>query len=73
MSSILNDASRPVVMFDASDKKHRGIYQEFLKNRSWGKSPIRFHLTEDHDNVVSMVHEMIANYHIEKEFGKIGV
>ena len=71
MSSILNDACRETVMFDPANKKHRIIYQDFLKNRSWSKSPVRFHLTEDHDNVVSMVHETLANYYIGKEFGKI--
>ena len=71
MASVLQNYGRPIVMFNPADKKHRDIYSEFLKNRSWSKSPVRFHVTEDHDNVVSMVHEMLANYHTAKEFGKI--
>ena len=56
--------------FDPANKDHRAYYAEFCQKRTWSKAPVRFILTEDHDNVITMIQQNLAKYHTEKEFGK---
>lgn len=71
MSSVLQTASRPFVVFDPTNKSHRAHYAKFQETRSWAHCPLRFIVDEDQDNLVAMVQHKLAGYYLQKEFGKV--
>jgi hypothetical protein len=62
--------SRPLVAFDATLKEHRRVYFQFVKSRSWGHSPFRFIVPEDHGDLITMIQRSLIDYYIRREFGK---
>ena len=62
--------SRPLVAFDATLKEHRRIYFQFVKSRSWGHSPFRFIVPEDHGDLITMIQRSLIDYYVRREFGK---
>lgn len=62
---------RPLVIFDAGNKKHRGFYFDFLKTGSWRNCPYRFAIPEDVGNIQASIQRELLEYYAEKEFGKI--
>jgi len=62
--------SRPLVAFDAGLKEHRQIYYQFVKSRSWGHSPYRFIVPEDHGDLITMIQRNLIDFYVRKEFGK---
>ena len=58
-------------VFDATNKKHRKIFHEVLKYRTWGRSPIRFWLENEKNNLISQITEEMVRYYMVKEFGKL--
>jgi len=62
--------SRPLVAFDAGLKEHREIYYRFVKERSWGHSPYRFIVPEDHGDLITMIQRNLIDYYVRREFGK---
>lgn len=62
---------RPLVLFDAGNKKHRHYYFDFLKTGSWKNCPVRFALHEDVGNIQGTIQRKMIEYYSEKEFGKI--
>lgn len=74
MSMILQHGHRPWVVFDPANKNHRRYYADFIRYRTWGKCPVRFYLPEDaHRDLLLMIHDKLARYYTEREFGKIEV
>lgn len=73
ISSVLQTASRPFVVFDPASKMHRTHYAKFLETYSWAHCPVRFIVDEDQDNLVAMVQHKLAAYYLQKEFGKFKV
>lgn len=67
----VNQAGRPYEVFDPFNKKHRQIFHEALKYKTWGRSPIRFWLDETTDNLMDQCTKKIAKYYLLKEFGKL--
>lgn len=71
MSAILIHAHRPWAVFDPTNKDHRRYYAEFLHNRSWGRCPVRFYVPDEAaGDLLLMIHDKLARYYTEKEFGE---
>lgn len=71
MNTVLDLYAKPTVMFDPKNKTHRRIAHDFLVNRSWGSSPVKFALPIGEDNTYTMVMRMLTEYYCEREFGTI--
>lgn len=70
---ILDYAKRPVEVFNAANKEHRAHYAQFLKNRTWGKCPVRFEIEgsdASNNNIAYAMQRLITEYYILKEFNK---
>lgn len=67
----INQAGRNYEVFDPFNKKHRQIFHEALKYKTWGRSPIRFWLDETTDNLMDQCTKKIAKYYLLKEFGAL--
>lgn len=67
MQTLLDVHRRPVVMFDASNAKHRQYMAAFLKNGTWGKSPVTFY-APDNVSVRSYALESMLEFYMRKEF-----
>lgn len=65
---ILRLARRPEVLFDPKDPKHRKMYKQFLKDRSWGKLPIKF-AARGYGITLGHIERALLDYYTEKEFG----
>ena len=60
--------------FDPSNKKHRKIFHDVLRYRTWGRSPICFWAEDDSSGSNSLMDQCIkamGKYYIEKEFGNL--
>lgn len=68
--SVLQHSGRPYVTFDPNNKTHRAYYAQFRESKTWGKCPVRFILTEDYDNVITMIQTSLAEFYTTREFGK---
>lgn len=70
MSKILQ-YGRPYVTFDPTNKDHRKIFHEIVKYNTFGRSPIRFWLENEHNNLLNQISQDLSNYYLEKEFGSL--
>ena len=68
MSNRLIMSSRPWVAFDASNRQHRQWFAEFERNRTWGKCPVRFIITDDQGDLLTMIQRKLLSYYTSKEF-----
>lgn len=61
---------RSEVLFDATNKKHRKAYDQYLrKNRSWNGCPYRFRAPH-FGVVIGYIERKMLEYYTNKEFGK---
>ena len=64
--------SRPLVAFDVTNKEHRAIYYQFVKEKSWGHSPYRFIVPDDHGwDLITMIQRQLLDYYVRKEFKSV--
>ena len=68
MSAVLQVASKPLTVFDPSNKQHRSHYAAFLRCRSWARCPVKFILNVDHDNLLKMIQAELTTYYLTQEF-----
>lgn len=66
--SILEYHHRPFVPFDATNKNHRKWFSDFQKNKTWGKCPVRFIITDDAGDLLTMIQQRLIRYYVDKEF-----
>jgi hypothetical protein len=67
--SVLFRGSRPIIAFDVENPDHRRWFAEFVKYRTWGRSPVRF-MTESLDqDLVSYINDKMLAYYLKQEFG----
>jgi hypothetical protein len=59
---------RPWVAFDPEDKQHRKYFADFQENRTWGKCPIRFIISDDAGDLLSMMQRRLVEYYTATEF-----
>jgi hypothetical protein len=72
--SKLAQFSRPFETFDPANKRHRKIFHEVLKYRTWGRSPICFWNEDDASGMNSLMDQCtksMGRYYIVKEFGNL--
>lgn len=69
--SRLDYIGRPWVSFDETNRKHREWYFQFVKHGTWGRCPVRFIVSDDHGDLLTMIQRRLNRYYTEKEFGKI--
>ncbi len=61
-------ATRPVVVFDETDRDHRKLMFNFLKTGTWSKSPIRLvHKDGSSEQLPAMIGDLVK-YYASREF-----
>jgi len=68
--SVLRYYGRPWVAFDATDKNHRKWFAEFQNFRTWSKCPVRFIITDDAGDLVTLIQRKLIDYYVKIEFAK---
>lgn len=67
MSKLLSN-SRPWVEFDVNNAEHRMHYAKFQRNGNWGSCPIRFYLSGDTGDLITMIQRKLIQYYLERDF-----
>lgn len=62
--------SRPLVAFDVSNRQHRRWFAEFQNYGTWGRCPVRFIITDDNGDLLTMIRRRLIDYYVEREFRK---
>jgi len=67
---ILDLNMRPMVSFNCADRNHRRWFNEFQKNRTWAKCPVRFAVPNDSHgaDLVATIQKTLLAYYVSKEF-----
>ena len=68
--SILISAKRPMVRFDVTDLEHRKLYANFMKDRTWGKCPVRFEIEPEWTDLIAMIENKLLKFYFKQEFGQ---
>jgi hypothetical protein len=61
---------RPWVAFDAANRHHRQQFAQFQRLGTWGKCPVRFIVSDDHGDLITMIQRRLIEYYVGKEFGQ---
>ena len=69
--SKLSFLGRPWVAFDEHNRQHRKWYSEFVRSGTWGRCPVRFIVSDDHGDLLTMIQRKLNKFYTEREFGKI--
>jgi len=59
---------RPCEVFDASNKKHREYYSQYMATNSWGNCPIQMKSANSSLSLATYAREQLIQYYINKEF-----
>lgn len=62
---------RPWTVFDPKNKQHRKWFAEFQEKRTWGNCPVRFVVSDDHGDLITMIQRSLIDYYTKKEFGQM--
>jgi hypothetical protein len=62
---------RPYVVFDPKNKDHRRWFAEFNEHLTWGNCPVRFVVSEDAGDLITMIQRSLIQYYVDKEFGTV--
>ena len=57
--------------FDERNRQHRKWYFEFVKHKTWGRCPVRFIITDDGGDLLTMIQRRLNQFYTQREFGKI--
>jgi hypothetical protein len=68
MMTILNKHIRPVETFEASNKKHREYYSQYMATNSWGNCPFQLRSANSSLSLASYAREELIKYYMNKEF-----
>lgn len=63
--------SRPLVAFDVKKRQHRKWFADFQNYGTWGRCPVRFIITDDAGDLLTMIRRKLIDYYVEREFKKI--
>ena len=63
---------RPFVAFDASNKEHRQWFYEFQTQKTWGRCPVRFLISDDGGDLVSLCQRRLVDFYSKTEFDIAG-
>jgi hypothetical protein len=59
---------RPTVAFDATNEDHRRWFAEFQRLNTWGKCPVKFIISDDAGDLISMISRRLIDYYVNREF-----
>jgi hypothetical protein len=59
---------RPFTVFDPADSQHRRWYSDFVQSGTWGRCPVRFVVTDDQGDLITMMQRSLIRYYVSKEF-----
>ena len=68
MNTKLDLFRKPVVAFNPENKLHRKYWAMFLRDQNWANIPVRFVLSDNAQDLVSMINKQLSDYYISKEF-----
>lgn len=57
--------------FNPSSKDHREIFHSVLKNRTWGRSPVRFWVDDEQTDLMYQCTQKLAYWYMQQEFGAL--
>jgi hypothetical protein len=66
--SLLQYHGRPWVNFDPGNRDHRMWFAEFQRNGTWGRCPVRFYITDDAGDLLTMIQRRLIEYYVKREF-----
>jgi hypothetical protein len=69
--SRLDYIGRPWVAFEAQNKQHRQWFAEFQRHGTWGRCPVRFIVSDEHGDLVTLIQRKLISHYVDKEFGRI--
>ena len=64
----LEMSSRPWVVFDPANKDHRRYYADFVRTGTWGRCPVRFVVSDDYGDLITMIQRSLIKFYVSKEF-----
>jgi hypothetical protein len=71
MMSRLDYIGRPWVAFNPENKQHRKWFAEFQRSGTWGHCPVRFIVSDEHGDLITLIQRKLIGQYVDKEFGKI--
>jgi hypothetical protein len=69
--SRLDYIGRPWVAFDPEDNQHRKWFADFQRLGTWGRCPVRFIVSDEHGDLVTLIQRKLIKHYVDREFGKI--
>jgi hypothetical protein len=69
--SRLDYIGRPWVSFDPGNRQHRKWFAEFQRKGTWGYCPVRFIVSDQHGDLITLIQRKLIGHYVDKEFGKI--
>lgn len=69
--SRLDYVGRPWVAFEVANKQHRQWFAEFQRGGTWGRCPVRFIVSDEHGDLVTLIQRKLIKHYVDREFGKI--
>lgn len=69
---MFNQVRHETVVFDATSKKHREAFAQYLKDSSWKNVNIRFILEPTYISVVDMIKDKLVAYYMQPTINKLG-
>jgi hypothetical protein len=69
--SRLSYIGRPWVAFDPASKQHRKWFAEFQRTGAWGRCPVRFIVSDEHGDLITLIQRKLIGHYVDREFGKI--
>jgi hypothetical protein len=71
MNTKLDLFRKPVTAFNPENKLHRKYWAMFMRDQSWINIPVRFVLSDNAQDLVSMINKQLSDYYINKEFKSV--
>lgn len=65
--SKLASYTRPVVLFDPSNRIHRHYATEFVATRTWKNCPVRFTVADDHGDLIGYIQRELILWYSRRE------
>ena len=68
--SVLAFHGRPWTVFDATNREHRKWFAQFQAQNTWANCPVRFIVSDDHGDLITLIQRRLIDYYTTKEFGQ---
>ena len=68
--SRLSYIGRPWTVFDPKNEDHRRWFAEFQSGNSWSHCPVRFIVSDNHGDLITMIQQQLIEYYTNAEFRK---